>query len=168
MAAITTTILAVASLAVAVDSSQKAEGARRDADAQGRIIQSEQKANNAAALAQGRRKSLREERVRRGRILQASEASGVEGSSGEFGALGALGTNLATGIGANVGAAASGERTGNAMQSQADARSKARSADQMFNFSSSIFQSVGGFGALSNIKLPSSSTSNIPAGVFKD
>jgi hypothetical protein len=163
-------ITAVASLAVSVDSAKKAEGARKEADAQGRVIQSEQKANNAAAMAQERRKSLREERVRRGRIMQASEASGVEGSSGEFGALGALGTNLATNMGANVGAAASGERTGNAMQSQSDAMSKARSADQMFNFSSSIFQSVGGFGAIANgfNASPSSSTSNIPKGVFKD
>lgn len=57
---------------------------------------------NAAKRVSATRESVREERVKRAAILQASEAQGVEGSSAEIGALGELSQNVALRTGAQA------------------------------------------------------------------
>ena len=47
---------------------------------------------------------MREERIKRARILATSRSSGTTGSSGEVGALGGLSTTLSSNLGYNLGA----------------------------------------------------------------
>lgn len=56
------------------------------------VSTAQQRAQDLAA----RRQSLREERIRRAQIMQASEAQGTSGSSGELGSVASLGTQLGT------------------------------------------------------------------------
>ena len=82
--------------------------------------QEEQKAQAAAAQADSRRAQIREERVRRARILQSSENTGMTESSGAAGALSGLNTNLQSNLGRQAGAALSGERQSASLQQAAD------------------------------------------------
>jgi hypothetical protein len=176
MAIATTTLLAIGSLAVAGAGLVQGMEARKDAKeaqdqslslqrkAQGEQekIQGEQRAQNAAQAAAERRTQIREERVRRARIMQSSENTGVSGSSGEFGALGALGVNLATNVGTNAGRVAAGGRISEYAQNASGFMSAAQDkgvqannfmqdaamGDQLFSLGGSIFSSAGGFGAL--------------------
>lgn len=163
MAIATTTLLAIGSLAVGAygaieGQAQRKEARSRQEQAQreGEKIQGETRAQNAAQAAAERRSQIREERVRRGRIMQSAENTGAAASSGEFGAIGALGTNLATNIGSNLGRIGSAERTSQYAQNAAtftgqanDALSAAKGADQLFSLSGSIFSAAGGFGSAS-------------------
>lgn len=97
-------VVAVVGAAVSNDQQQKANYQQRLAGEEGKRIQREQQAQNAAQQAAERRKQIREERVRRARIIQASSNSGTEASSGELGAIGGLSTNLNSNIGQNLGA----------------------------------------------------------------
>lgn len=150
--AIISAVIGGISLEQGMEARADAKDASNKAADEQRKIQGEQKAQNAAQAAAERRKQVREERVRRARILQSSTDTGVAGGSGEFGALGALGTNLATGIGSNLGAIAAGERTSGYAQNAADfmgqansARSDAEQAGQLTGLSLSIFSASGGF-----------------------
>lgn len=99
MAAVST-IVAVAAVAVAVGSAymaqKNAKAAAKDRKEASQVGQAEQ----AAQRNDNRRQQVREERVRRAQIMQASENTGVSESSGELGATSALGTlinsNVAT------------------------------------------------------------------------
>lgn len=103
--------IAAALLGVAVGataySMQQAENAE---DAQYEAAQEQKKANNAtraqneASAMQERRKQLREERIKRARVVASSQASGVASSSGEAGALGSLSTQLSSNLGFNKAA----------------------------------------------------------------
>lgn len=133
------------------DARGKQEQARRE----GEKIQGETRAQNAAQAAGERRAQIREERVRRGRIMQSAENTGAAASSGEFGAIGTLSTNLATNIGSNLGRIGAAERTSQYAQNAAeftgqanDALNAAKGADQLFSLSGSIFSAAGGFGAI--------------------
>jgi hypothetical protein len=143
--------LSVASFVQGVDDRNKAnEAANRARDEQTKIA-GEQKASNAAAAMAERRQQVREERIKRARVLQMSSNSGVVGSSGEQGALGVLDTNLDVGIGRNLGSIATAERTGQFAQNAADfigradnLRSDAQFQDQIFGISTSMFREAGG------------------------
>lgn len=120
-----------------------------------REAQSEQKAVNTAQAAAERRQQIREERVKRARIIQASENTGVSGSSGEFGALGSLATNLGSNIGSNLGMAAAGGRISDLNQTASGFNTSAQNNDaraanagQAMNLSMSIFNSAGGFNTI--------------------
>ncbi len=76
------------------------QNARESAEAQ-RAAQAEQRARAAAQAAQERRQQIREERVRRARIIQGSENAGVTDSSGAMGALAGIATNISANLGAN-------------------------------------------------------------------
>ena len=141
---------------------QQAAGEARSAQARARgeqeKIQSEQKAQNAAAAAAERRAQIREERVRRARVMQGSAGTGAAFSSGEFGALGALGTNLASNIGTNVGKVASSERTSGYAQQAAtfmgearNAESSAQQAARLFSLSGTIFGATKGVDVLKKV-----------------
>ena len=151
--------------AIAVDGTLKANSARKDAAEsqkkaveEGKKVQAEGKANNAAQAAAERRSQIREERVRRARIMQSSENTGVDSSSGEAGALGSLATGLGTNIGSNLGRIASANRVSDYNQNiatfQGDAQQslfKAQKYDSMSALGSSIFSAAGGFGTLGSI-----------------
>src|SRR5690606_9104730 len=115
-------------------------------------IQREQEAQNAKAASDERRQQLREERVRRGRVMQSAANTGVAGSSGELGALGALATNLNTNIGANLGMLQSAQNISGYSQNAATAMGQANQAganaslwNQVSGIGSSIFSAGGGF-----------------------
>lgn len=161
MAFVTSTVLAIASAVTAVvgtaasiQAQKRAAGNARDAAAKADLAAGEQKAALAQQAADERRQQIREERVKRARVLQASENTGASDSSGEIGALGGLSTNLSTNIGVNAGGVARGARLGQinqgiandnfAMQSNLGA---AKNAAALTGMAGSIFQGVGGFQA---------------------
>jgi hypothetical protein len=105
---------------------------------------SEQNAQNRAQQMEEQRKQVREERVRRARIMQASENTGTAGSSGEMGAVGGMGTQLASNIGSNLGAAQRGSNISMFQQNAADAANNAQMATSLGRMSNSIFEKFGG------------------------
>lgn len=129
------TTLAVAGAAavstIASVSAQKdAKGRARDAAASEDRARAEQKALAAGKAMNEQRQQIREERVRRARILQSAENTGVSESSGEAGAVGSLSTNLGTNLGFNAGALASAGRQGFFLQ---DAANSSRAAQNDLN-----------------------------------
>ena len=72
---------------------------------QQRKAQAEQRAVAAAQQANDRRAQIREERVRRARILQGSENTGTAGSSGEAGSVGSIATQYFANTGSLLGGA---------------------------------------------------------------
>lgn len=132
--------------------------ARNDAkDAAGRAAEeqrkarAEQAAGNAATAAAEKRQQIREERVRRARILQGAENTGVEGSSGEMGAIGSLSTQLGANLGFNLGAIQRAENIGvfnqnaaNAGTDLQNAQINASNADSLFGIGASLFSKAGG------------------------
>ena len=96
--------VAVAGTAYSISEQERAKGKQKEAVKEQRKARNEQKAQNEVQAAQERRKQLREERIRRAKILSTSQAVGVVGSSGEVGALGGLSTQLSSNLGANLGA----------------------------------------------------------------
>lgn len=113
-------VIAVVGTVSSVVAQQDAKSNAKKSAEQQRRAQAEQRAVQARQAAEERRKQVREERVRRAKILQSSENTGVSGSSGEVGALGSLSTQLASNIGSNLGAARSGELISGFNQSAAD------------------------------------------------
>jgi hypothetical protein len=161
MALATSTIIGIASLAVAAGGAymsyqqqrEAARNQRRAADEQ-RKINAQTQARQAQDAARERRQQIREERVRRARILQSSENMGVSNSSGQIGAVGALSTNLSSNIGDNLGALQTARTISGHSQRQADFTSAANQNmananlwGQASSFGSSIFNQVGGFSA---------------------
>lgn len=165
MALATSTILGIVGAATAAVGTVQAQSARKEANrnaeaaaAEQRKAQGEQKAASAEAAATERRQQIREERVRRARIIQSAENTGTAESSGEIGALGVLSTNLSVGLGANVGAVARGGRISGNLQSAADfnfaaesAMGDAKNADAIAGFGGTIFQASGGFSNFSGL-----------------
>lgn len=123
MAALTS-IIGVGLLAYGAYSANEARQDQKDANRaaanERKQVQGEQNALNAQKQAQERRAQVREERVRRGKILQSAENTGASDSSGALGAVGALSTNLSSNLGANLGMAAAGQRIGEYAQNAAD------------------------------------------------
>jgi len=121
-------ILGAASLAVGLISTGiSTSNANKSAAAQ-RETQNIQLGQSAVASKENRRQLMREERIRRARIMQGSENAGGAGSSGEAGAMGAITTN----VGGQI-AASSGESRANAginqwQQKALDFDNKARQA----------------------------------------
>jgi hypothetical protein len=157
-AAVVSAVVGTYSVIEGAGQRKEARSNQERAQKEGEKIQSETRAQNQAAAAAERRAQIREERVRRGRIMQSAENTGTAGSSGEFGALGALSTGLGVNIGTNLGRIGSAERTSEAAQSQTNflgaAQNNLQSAkemDALFNLSGSIFSASGGLGTLGNI-----------------
>lgn len=161
MAVTSTVIGAVAAVGGTVASmdAQRRQGRAQDRAAEEQEnIQREQEAQNAKAASDERRQQLREERVRRGRVMQSAANTGVAGSSGELGALGALATNLNTNIGANLGMLQSAQNISGYSQNAANAMGQANQAganaslwNQVSGIGTSIFQAGGGFNTLQGI-----------------
>lgn len=166
MALATSTILAIGALVVSGATYYSAEQSRKEAKAayrnqaavQGEARQ-EERAMNAQSAANERRQQIREERVRRARLIAASENSGTGGSSGEFGATGGFATQLGANIGSNLGRLAGSDRLTALGQRAADFGSSAQSSlsnmqanQNLFSLSTTIFNANGGFSAFSTPK----------------
>lgn len=133
-------------IAGTVSSMQAQRAARGDqkkaAEAQG--------AMQAEKQAQDVRSQIRQERIRRAQILQASENTGVSESSGSTGATGSLNTQLSS----NFGAINANEQHVNdisgSLQSAANNMSHAQTASQISQMGMSIFSASGGFTGIMN------------------
>ena len=95
-----------------------------------------------------KRQQLREERIRRAQIEQASANQGVGGSSGEAGAVSALGAQ----VGANVASINQGqmaaEGISGAMSKAAGATQRAQVAQGIASLSGTVFSGAGGFNSI--------------------
>ena len=87
-------IFAAASLAVGLVSTAASTSAANKSAAAQKSAQNIQLAQSQNVAKEDKRQLLREERIRRARIMQGSFNSGAAGSSGEIGALGAISTNV--------------------------------------------------------------------------
>ena len=173
-------VIAAASLAIgaagAVKQAQAQREARRDAkkaEREQKKARAEQRASNAAQSAAERRGQIREERIRRAKVLQASENTGVSGSSGEIGATSNLGTTLGSNIGRNLGAIQTANNISEANQNAADFLGSAQSHStdasmwgSVGNLGQSIFSAAGGFNAFKSTptatSVPSDADTTIP------
>lgn len=125
--------------AVSIDAQQDAKSAAaRQNRAQNRIRAS-QRAQNTSDAARERRQQVRDERIRRARIIAASENTGVSESSGELGALGSLSTQFASNIGTNLGKLKTAEDVSIFSQQAANAAGDQFSAQARGQLSNSIF-----------------------------
>lgn len=159
-----TVIAAVAVGVSAVGTVMQMEAAKDAKKAQSQAAEeqskanAEQKAQNAAQAAAARRQAIREERVKRARVMQAATNTGVSQSSGEMGATGSLSTQLGANLGFNLGANASADRISNYNQNAADligsAQNKMADAQMWGSIGSlgtSVFSAAGGFKSVSSI-----------------
>jgi len=147
-------IVAVVGTVSSVMSQQEAKKNASSSAAASRRSQEEQRAVQARQASEEKRKMVREERVRRAKILQSSENTGVAGSSGEVGALGSIATQFSANQGSNIGAARSGSLIGGFAQDAANenysANKNMQEGAQWAQFGtigSNIFDAAGGFQA---------------------
>lgn len=157
IAAITAVGVGIASYAAAEKSRKQAAAAYKEQAASQAQVRSEQVALNSQQAANERRQQIREERVRRAKILQAAEGTGTEGSSGELGATGGMATQLGANIGTNLGQLAGTGRINQFSQTAADFGTAAQNAlnnqaaaSNRLSLSLSIFNAAGGFGAFAS------------------
>lgn len=141
MALATSTIIAIAAVAVAAGTAYvSAENAADARDAQ-KKAQQVSKAEADAARQSQIRQQVRQERVKRAQILQASENTGVSMSSGALGASSVLGTQTDSNVGSINRAANSATVAGNFLQDAADSQAKAAN----WQAASSVASSAAGF-----------------------
>lgn len=95
--------LAVISTAVSYVGQQKAQSQANDARDKQRQANDQQKAQQTQNAADERRAQIREERVKRARVMQASSNDGSGNSSGLFGSIASLQTQLSSNVGSNLG-----------------------------------------------------------------
>lgn len=126
MALATSTYVAIAAVAVAGASSYEANQQAKKAAEKEEEAQKVSAAEQAAQQTAQTRAQIREERVRRAQILQASENTGVTGSSGALGSTGALQTTVGSNLAAASRQAASAQAITGLQQEAADYRSKGR------------------------------------------
>lgn len=145
-------VLGAVSTAIQYRANIEAEGDREDAAKQQEKARAEQKAAQAAQAAAERRQQIREERIKRARLVQSSIGTGVSGSSGEMGAGGSLATQLSSNIGFNLGQERAAAAISGYNQSAADflssASSKVAEANQwgaVAGMSMNIFDKTSGF-----------------------
>jgi len=125
--------------------------ARKDQKA----IKREQAAANKGQELEERRKQIREERVKRARILQASENTGTSGSSGEAGAIGNLSTNLGSNLGSNLSAVERGGTISDLSQSAANHQGNAQLAGAVGSLANTGLKLGGSIFASSQPSSPS-------------
>lgn len=96
-------------------------------------MRNEEKARNTAQQMAERRQQVREERIKRARVMQAAENTGTAGSSGELGAVSSIGSQLGANLGFNQSMIESGNRISGYAQQAANAQTNA-----------SVFNSIAG------------------------
>jgi hypothetical protein len=150
---------------IAKDAAKQMTSASRLSTSLQQQSRAEESAMNMAQAASERRQQLREERVRRGKLIQSGVNTGVSGSSGEAGALGGLSTTLGSNLGFNLGVRQAADNISNLNQEATNVMGEAKanyaeSQNEMNmwgalgQFSTSIFSGTGGFNTLFN-RLPS-------------
>jgi len=146
MGAETIAYIALAAGAVAsIDAADKQRSAsHRSQDAQRKIAEV-QRASNAEEAAKERRQQIREERVRRARVIQSSVNTGTNASSGEEGALGSLSTQLGSNIGFNLGKQMFGTEISIFSQQDANARGDLNNAQLQAQLGQMLFSAGMGF-----------------------
>jgi hypothetical protein len=155
MALATSTIVAIAAVVAAGASAVVGNQTRKDAaGARGRA-ENATAAQRAAEAANEKRKLIREGRVKKARILQASENTGTGDSSGEFGALGGMSTQLGTNLGFNAGTLMRGRQAAGDLASAFKSDQEGQKAAATGAIASSIFSAAGGFSAFT---VPSGTT----------
>lgn len=138
------TAAAVGSVVVGVGSAIAQREAQQDAAKKQRAAGQEQAAIQAQQAAQERRQQIREERIKRARIMQAAENTGVQGSSGEFGAVGSAATQLSSNIGFNLGLIDKTQNISALQQGAADDLTTASNWAAVGGVSRSIFSLTSG------------------------
>ena len=127
-------IAAVGTAASIQQSSAARQDQKKARDAQN-AARGEQQAQQNAEAAQARRQQMREARIKRAQVLQASENTGTEGSSGEIGAVGSINTQLGSNIGLSQGNIERSQRIGGfgqeASNFMADAQTHANRAQMI-------------------------------------
>ena len=138
------TVVAVAGAVQQRSASKKARKATQNAAAERReankVVQGAQQNTDRIA----RRKALREERVRRAKIIQSADNRGAGGSSGQQAGPGILGTNVAAAISAQSSGARAATGVSDRLQSAADFDGQANAATSSANLFASIGSSVVG------------------------
>lgn len=143
-------LLLVGTTAASMSAAEDAEDKQYAAAQEQKKAQDEVKAQNAAKAATERRQQIREERVKRARIIQASQATGTAGSSGELGSLGSLGTTLGSNIGQNLGSLQTANNISIFSQNAASLNMEANALSNdasMWSQAGSLVGSVANFGA---------------------
>jgi hypothetical protein len=146
------TSIAIAAVAVSTAVTLKAQhDAAKQAD---KAADAEKEANATAAAEQKgqqrekTRAQVREARVRRAAILQASENTGVAASSGEAGAVGATGTILGASVASSARSTQAANGITNSLQQAADYREKGQKIlDRAQTINSAINMGSGAYGA---------------------
>lgn len=141
-------VIAYAALATTAASTVAQQRASSKANKAQKQASNEQRASNAQQAAMERRAQIREQRVKRARLLQSSENTGVSGSSGALGAESSLSSQLSSNVGFNVGQIASANRISEASQRASNNLNQANMWGQVGNLSTSIFAASGGFNSL--------------------
>jgi hypothetical protein len=131
--------VAIASLAVAAGSAYMQSEAQKDAASEQRKARNEQKAVNAAQAAQERRAQIREERIKRARVMQAAENTGTTGSSGALGAVSNISSQFGSNVGFNLGQISSANRISDYQQNAANDMTRASDWSAVGNVAGSIF-----------------------------
>lgn len=121
-------ILGAASLAVGLISTGISTSAANASAAAQKESQNITLGQSQVTARENRRQLMREERIRRARILQSSSNSGASGSSGEAGALGAITTNVDSQVAASRGESAANTGINFQNQRATDFDNKARQA----------------------------------------
>lgn len=146
--AVSTTTALIASAVVAAGSaySQHRQG-QKAADAQ---KEASRIGSNQAQIEQQaqRRQAVREERIRRAQILQASETSGTAGGSGETGSVGALGSLTASNLASSHSADRTSARLTSLGNRVASANQRANTAGAVGSVAGTVFSNLGGTTAL--------------------
>lgn len=124
-------IVAITATAASVQQQGKAAKAQKK-------IQNEEKARNTAQQMAERRQQVREERIKRARVMQASENTGTAGSSGELGAVSSIGTQIGANLGFNQSMIESGNRISGYAQQVANAQSNASVFNSIAGMSSNV------------------------------
>ena len=132
---VTLAIIAGAMVATSAYSIQQQKEARNEQ----KKAQREQGAANAERAAAERRQQIREERIRRAQIEQASANSGTMASSGAMGATGGLNTTLASNLGFNLAQTTHANNISVFNQRAASLMGRAQTAEQLGSLTTSLF-----------------------------
>lgn len=123
----------------------QASAAEAQANATRQAAEAQKEANNIEAAQQdvvsreSRRQRVREERVRRARIIAASENTGTTGSSGQIGAVGALSSNLGGVFAGSRGQSAANKGINTNLQRAADFQAEANAIGAQAQATSAMF-----------------------------
>ena len=126
--------LAVGATAAQMSAAEDAEDKQYAAAQEQKKARQEQDAANASQAAAEKRRQIREERVKRARVLQSATSTGTTGSSGETGAVAGLSTQLGANLGANLGTLQTAQNISIFSQTSADLMTQANAlqADSQF------------------------------------